>query len=119
MTLLLVALIISGCATLNEWTFKGSDKTSTLQSISEFSVGENGVSHIPNYTLLTKVDAFKCGNPYLKLCVKSEFDRFDYECLGNNLNGLTKKQIELKALSIPEFNCSEQTWNHKPLKQDS
>ena len=117
-TLLFVAPIISGCAGLNEWAFKGADKASTLQSISEITRGENGISHIPSYTLLIKVDAFECGSPYLKLCVKSEFDRFDYECLGNKLNGLTKKQIELKALSIPEFNCSEQAWNEKSNNAD-
>ncbi|MFV7783381.1 hypothetical protein ACNPKB_06685 [Shewanella marisflavi] len=115
----LAVLIMSACAASNEWVFKGSDEASTIQSISEFTDDENGISHIPSYHLLIKIDAFECGNPYLKLCVKSEFDRFDYECLGNNLNELTKNQIELKALSIPKFNCSEQAWHNKPLKQDS
>jgi hypothetical protein len=107
------ALIISACAVSDEWFFIGSDKASTLQSISEFIDEQNGIYHISRYRLLTKIDAFECGNPYFKLCVKTSLDNLDYACSGPVLNGLTRMQIELKARSIPEFNCSENAWYNK------
>lgn len=106
-TLTFFVLIISGCVAMDDWNFVGVDQASTIQSITEFTDDENEVTHIPSYHLLKKIDAFECGNPYLKLCIKSSLDNFDYACLGRILNGSTKMQIELKARSIPEFNCSE------------
>ncbi|MFV7771913.1 hypothetical protein [Shewanella marisflavi] len=115
----LVALIISACAVSDEWVFIGSDKASILKSISEFIDEQNGIYHIPRYRLLTKIDAYECGNPYFKLCVKSTLDTFDYACSGRVLSGLTRMQIELKARSIPEFNCSEKAWYNKSSNTDA
>ncbi|WP_156029458.1 hypothetical protein [Shewanella colwelliana] len=108
-----MALIISAYATSGEWTFSGSNEASTAQSVSDFIKDENGVSHIPSYVIVAKIDAFECDNPYLKLCVKQELDILNYSCLGTTLDGLNRKEIELKGSNIPEFNCSEKAWYNK------
>ena len=115
----LVSLIVSACAVSDEWVFIGSDKASTLQSISEFIDEQNGIYQISRYSLLTKIDAYECGNPYPKLCIKTTLDPTDYACLGRKLNGSTRMQIDSKARSIPEFNCSEKAWYNKSSNTDA
>lgn len=99
-TLLLVALIISAYAASEEWAFNGSNEASTVISVSNFINDENGVSHIPSFVLIARIDAFECGNPYLKFCVKQELDILNYSCLGATLDGLNRNEIELKGGGI-------------------
>lgn len=115
-TLLFIVLTISAYAASGEWTFSSSNEASTVQSVSDFINDGNGVSHIPSYVIIAKIDGYECGNPYLKLCVKQELDVLNYSCLGSSLDGLNRKEIELKGSNIPEFNCLEKTWynTYKP-----